>query len=109
MSGRVTASQEPWLVKMGVTVWRAKRVPVGRRLASWAVLASVCDIAHCDIVGGGGGGLGLSGMSFSSSSSDEDRAVIGLALRDIVRKIYVKRFFQAILVGRTGYVELVYL
>lgn len=63
VSGRVTASHEPWFVKIGVTVWRAKRVPVGKRLANWAVLASVCDIAHCDKVGAGAGGLGVSGAS----------------------------------------------
>lgn len=82
MRGRVTVSQEPWLVKMGATVWRAKRVPVGRRFASCAVLARVCDIAHWDIVGGGGGGLGLSTTSTSASSS-EDVAFTGLALRDV--------------------------
>ncbi|MFS7919727.1 hypothetical protein Hanom_Chr03g00216071 [Helianthus anomalus] len=82
--GRVTASHDPWLVNIGVTVWSAKRVPVGRRLASWAVLARVCDMAHCDRVGGGDGGLGLSGMSFSGSSSEDDAVVTGLALRDMV-------------------------
>lgn len=32
--GRVAESHEPLLVNIGVRSWRAKRVPVGRRLAS---------------------------------------------------------------------------
>lgn len=38
--GRVAASHEPLLVKTGVSSWKAKRVPVGRRLAKLAVLVN---------------------------------------------------------------------
>lgn len=53
--GRVAASHEPWLVKIGVRSWRTKRVFVGRRLASWAVLVRVWESARCEMEGSGGG------------------------------------------------------
>lgn len=43
---RVAASHEPLLVKVGTKSWKARRVPVGRRLAKFAVLAKVCEIAR---------------------------------------------------------------
>lgn len=39
--GRVTMSHEPLLVNTGVSSWKARRVPVGRRLAKLAVLVKV--------------------------------------------------------------------
>jgi hypothetical protein len=36
--GRVAESHEPLLVKIGVRSWKARREPVGRRFANWAVL-----------------------------------------------------------------------
>jgi hypothetical protein len=44
--GRVAESQAPLLVKNGVRSWKAKRVPVGRRLARLAVLVRVWEIAR---------------------------------------------------------------
>lgn len=43
--GAVAESQAPLLVNIGVRIWNAKRVPVGRRLARFAVLVRVCEIA----------------------------------------------------------------
>ena len=39
--GRVAESQAPLLVNNGVRSWKARRVPVGRRLARLAVLVRV--------------------------------------------------------------------
>lgn len=50
--GLVAASQVPLLVNMGVSSWKAKRVPVGSRLARLAVPVNVCESALCDIDGG---------------------------------------------------------
>lgn len=44
--GRVAESQAPLLVKNGVRSWKAKSVPVGRRLARLAVLVRVWEIAR---------------------------------------------------------------
>ena len=46
--GRVAASQDPLLVKMGVRSWNARRVPVGRGFARFAVLVRVCESARRD-------------------------------------------------------------
>ena len=43
--GRVAESHDPLLVKVGTRSWKARRVPVGRRLAKFAVLVKVCEIA----------------------------------------------------------------
>ncbi|KAJ7968000.1 hypothetical protein O6P43_012171 [Quillaja saponaria] len=43
--GLVAESHPPLLVKIGVTIWKVKRVPVGKRLAKLAVFVSVCEIA----------------------------------------------------------------
>ena len=48
----VTASQAPLLVKTGVRSWKARSVPVGRRLARLAVEARVCESARCRRVDG---------------------------------------------------------
>lgn len=48
VKGRVAASQEPLLVKIGVRSWNARRVPVGRRFARFAVLVRVCESALRD-------------------------------------------------------------
>ena len=49
VSGRVAASQPlPLLVKIGVRSWKARRVPVGRRLARLAVVVSVWEMALWD-------------------------------------------------------------
>lgn len=61
MSGRVAESHEPLLVKTGVRSWKAKRVPVGRRLARLAVPVRVCDIARCEKEDGRWRLLGVSG------------------------------------------------
>nr|GFB63666.1 protein DMP3-like [Tanacetum cinerariifolium] len=45
VNGRVAVSHEPLFVKIGVRSWKAKRVPVGRSLARFAVLVSVWDSA----------------------------------------------------------------
>lgn len=42
---RVVESHEPLFVKIGVRTWNTKRVPVGRSLARFAVLASVWESA----------------------------------------------------------------
>lgn len=34
---RIIESHAPFVVKIGVRIWNARRVPVGRRLAKWAV------------------------------------------------------------------------
>lgn len=46
MRERVAVSHAPLLVNIGVRSWKAKRVPVGRRLAKLAVVVSVCVIAR---------------------------------------------------------------
>lgn len=51
--GRVAESQEPLLVKIGVRSWKARRVPVGRRLARFAVLVRVWEMARWERVGCG--------------------------------------------------------
>lgn len=46
--GRVAASHEPLLVNIGVRSWKARRVPVGRRLARLAtVLVRFRTIVGC--------------------------------------------------------------
>ena len=42
---RVAYSHEPFVVKTGMSSWKAKRVPVGRRLAKFAADVRVCDMA----------------------------------------------------------------
>lgn len=64
---RVTESQDPLLVKVGVRSWKAMRVPVGRRLARFAVLVRVWEMALRVRDGGGVGDLGVSGPSGSLS------------------------------------------
>lgn len=44
---RVTESQVPFWVKMGTSIWKAKRVPEGRSLAMLAVLFKVWEMARC--------------------------------------------------------------
>lgn len=44
--GRVAESHDPLLVKIGMRSWKARSVPVGRRLAKFAVLVKVCEIAR---------------------------------------------------------------
>ena len=80
--GRVAESHEPLLVNIGVRSWRAKRVLVGRRLASWAVLVRVWEIARWEREGGGGRGLGESGTL--SMVIVGMVVVIGLPLKDII-------------------------
>lgn len=78
--GRVAASQTPLLVKIGVRSWKAKRVPVGRRLARLPVLSNARERALWD-GGGGGGGVGVTeGEGEVDGGLDDD----GLCLRDIV-------------------------
>ncbi|CAK9147345.1 unnamed protein product [Ilex paraguariensis] len=73
--GRVAASQEPLLVKIGVRSWKARRVPVGRRLARWAVLSRARWDKEGGIGGGSGGGV---------SSATVGVEVVGLARKDIL-------------------------
>ncbi|GAB2229699.1 hypothetical protein Droror1_Dr00013951 [Drosera rotundifolia] len=68
---RVTLSQTPLLVKIGVRSWNANRVPVGSRLARWAVLASICESpcwenegARVSVGGAGGSDCWLSSWVF---------------------------------------------
>ncbi|KAF9684960.1 hypothetical protein SADUNF_Sadunf03G0004600 [Salix dunnii] len=58
--GAVAESQAPLLVNTGVRIWKAKRVPVGRRLARFAVLVRACEIALREKVGGLDGDFGVS-------------------------------------------------
>lgn len=39
--------QLPWCVKIGDRIWNPRTVPVGRRLAKWAVPLNVFLIALC--------------------------------------------------------------
>lgn len=91
VKGRVAASHVPLLVKTGVRSWKAKRVPVGRRLARWAVLVKVWEIARWgrDGVGGSSGG-GDAEISGAWASETEEVVVVvvgedgvGLTLRAI--------------------------
>lgn len=61
VSGRVAESHEPLLVKTGIRSWKAKRVPVGRRLAKLAVPVRVWDMARCEKEDGRWRLLGVSG------------------------------------------------
>lgn len=83
--GRVAESQAPPLVKVGVSRLRARRVPVGRRLARLAVPVSVWVSARWGRDGGGGWWVvspvedsgGLAGIV------DVCFVMVGLDLRDI--------------------------
>lgn len=67
VNGCVAESQAPFFVKIGVRSWKAKRVPVGRRLARLAVLVRVCEIARWEKVGGlDDGDFGVSGSLLTS-------------------------------------------
>lgn len=68
--GPVAASHVPLLVKIGVRSWKARRVPVGRRLARFAVPVRVWDIARCEKEGGRwrSGAAGLFAVSGCCSS-----------------------------------------
>lgn len=61
MAGRVVESQELLLVKTGTSSWKAKTVPVGRRLAKCAMLVRLWDITRC--------GKGCAGISLALSST----------------------------------------
>ena len=54
-------SHTPLLVNVGVRNWKARMVPVGRRLARLAVLDRVCEMARWVRVGGCAGVFGVSG------------------------------------------------
>ena len=62
-------SQVPLLVKTGVSIWKARRVPVGSRLAKVAVLVRVWDSARRDRDGACGCGCG------DPADADADAAV----------------------------------
>ena len=66
---RVATSHCPLLVNTGVRSWKARRVPVGRRLARWAVLSK----ARCAIEGPACVGCGFF-RSFSESESESEAA-----------------------------------
>lgn len=96
MRGRVAESQKPFLVKIGVRSWKARREPVGRRFAKWAVLVRPWESARCAREGGSGWDFGVP-EDFSSldvelpvvvvgAISDTDVCLEGvcLALRDIL-------------------------
>lgn len=88
VKGRVAASHVPLLVKIGVRSWKAKRVPVGSRLARLAVLVKVWEIARCDkLDDDGGGGGGGKDVGVSSTVAEEEEVVgeegVGLVLRDM--------------------------
>ena len=63
----VTLSQVPLLVKTGVSIWKARRVPVGSRLAKVAVLVRVWESARRDRDGACGCG--------DTADADADAAV----------------------------------
>ncbi|KAK3431359.1 hypothetical protein EUGRSUZ_E03237 [Eucalyptus grandis] len=44
---RLAGSQWPWFENIGDRSWNARTVPVGKRLAKWAVLSNVCLMAFC--------------------------------------------------------------
>jgi len=46
--GRVAESHAPFWVKIGMRSWNAKRVPVGRCLARFAVAVKVWETALCE-------------------------------------------------------------
>lgn len=75
---RVAMSHWPLLVKIGVRSWKARSVPVGRRLAKWAVLARArWAIDGCaGVVGGGGNDFRSSLGSESESESEEGEAFL---------------------------------
>lgn len=97
VKGRVAASQDPLLVKMGVRSWNARRVPVGRRFARFAVLVRVCESARRDRDVDRDGGfevarvvvVGVVEVGEVEASADEvggcccSEVVLGLCLRDI--------------------------
>lgn len=62
VKGPVAASQDPLLVKMGVRSWNARRVPVGRRFARFAVLVRVCESARRDRDVDDDGGIEVAGV-----------------------------------------------
>ncbi|PON48772.1 hypothetical protein PanWU01x14_234750 [Parasponia andersonii] len=83
---RVTGSQDPLLVKTGVRSWKARRVPVGSRLAKLAVVVRVCEMARwerlCRRCGGPAGVFDVS----AGSGSVVDGCLVGagLGLRDMM-------------------------
>ncbi|KAE9460304.1 hypothetical protein C3L33_07794, partial [Rhododendron williamsianum] len=66
--GRVAESHAPPLVKVGVRSWRARRVPVGRRLARLAVPVSVWVSVRWDRDAGGWWAVGdsVGAMAFTT-------------------------------------------
>lgn len=82
MREAVAESQVPLEVKIGVRSWKARRVPVGRRLARLAVIVRVCDTAE----GGGGGGLVVV-VVVGSVVDGSVGGGVGLDLRDMFREL----------------------
>lgn len=76
--GPVAESHEPLLVKIGVRIWKAKRVPVGRRFAKLAVVAKVCDMALCAVDCCGGSKVSVE-CSSSSELEESDVFSFGVA------------------------------
>lgn len=79
---RVMESQLPLLEKTGMRSWKAKSVPVGRRLAKLAVLVKVWEmvfwVKEADVGGAVGAELACPGSA---------EFVVVVALRDILRAV----------------------
>lgn len=63
----ITVGHLPCCVKAGENIWNVRTVPVGRRLAKWAVPLKVFLIAFCVEVFGVGAGAALLLILFSRS------------------------------------------